>query len=258
MWLKRLVAVSMIITLVGLNAIVLIGVFSPSERSFSLSQQALPPTPPVITISANPTEVATGLFSAISWEVTGEITSCTASGDWSGPKTQFGSESTGRISAEGKKTYTLTCKNDGGSDTKSVSINVTKSAVATIPTSSSSSSGNSSSSGSSSAAQPVYCGGATPCYGPKDVAGHSGAGNCWGWNGNRVINISSFDAAYHKGKTGISSIEVSGVCGKDLGPSLGGGVSAGGQTRDHNSSTKANADRNMIPYFVGYFDSSKP
>ncbi len=72
------------------------------------------------------------------------------------------------------------------------------------------------------------------------------------------MNITGFDAAYHKGKSGISSIEVGGVCGKDLAGSLGGSVSADGQTRNHNSATKSNADRNMIPYFVGYYDANKP
>ncbi|QQS19423.1 hypothetical protein IPL85_04025 [Candidatus Saccharibacteria bacterium] len=90
------------------------------------------------------------------------------------------------------------------------------------------------------------------------MAAHGSAGNCWGYNGNRVINISGFDAAYHKAKSGIGSVEVSGVCGKDLSGSLGGSVSAEGQTRNHNAATKSNADRNLIPYFVGYFDVNKP
>lgn len=261
MWLKRLVGISMIISLIGMNAIVLIGIFSPSKSSFSLTQSVAPPVPPQVTIKASPTEVAAGLFSAITWDVSGEITGCTASGDWSGPKTQFGSESTGRLSSEGKKTYTLTCQNAGGSGSSSVSINVMPASTASAASASASSSSSSSSSSASSPStpsQPVYCGGASPCYGPRDVASHSSAGNCWGWNGNRVMNITSFDSGYHKGKSAISSIEVSGVCGKDLASSLAGGVSAGGQTRNHNASTKANADRNMIPYFVGYFDSSKP
>ncbi len=256
MWLKRFVGISMIISLVGMNAIVLIGIFSSSEKggSFSLSQQLAPPTPPVVSLSANPTEVPTGLFSALSWDVTGEITGCTASGDWQGPKTQFGSESTGRLSNEGKKTYTLTCKNEGGEGSDSVTVSVTKSSGSAVSTSTTSTSQTK----TTSTPKAVYCGGASPCYGPKDVAQHGSSGNCWGWNGNRVMNITSFDSGYHKGKSGIGSIEVSGVCGKDLGPSLGGSVSAGGQTRNHNASTKANADRNMIPYFVGYYDSSKP
>lgn len=256
MLIKRIVGICMIISLIGMNAIVLIGFFSPSKGStFSLSQKVAPPAAPTITLGSSPAEVPTGLFSALTWEVTGEITGCTASGDWSGPKTQFGSESTGRLSSEGTKTYTLTCTNAGGSGTATTTVAVKKSAIA-VSTTSASSSGSSAS--KPVAAQKVYCSGASPCYGPREVAAHSGAGNCWGWNGNRVVNISYLDNGYHKGKTGVGSIEVSGVCGKDLAPSLGGSVSAGGQTRDHNASTKANADRNMIPYFIGYFDNSKP
>lgn len=244
----------MIVSLIGMNAIVLIGFFSGNSGSFSLSQKVAPPAPPVVTLSANPTEIASGLFSALSWDVTGEITGCSASGDWIGPKTQFGSESTGRLNTEGVKTYTLTCENSGGKSTASTVVTVKKSVASTSQ--STSTSANTSS--PKPAAPKVYCNGASPCYGPREVASHNGAGNCWGWNGSRVMNISGFDTGYHKGKSGIGSIEVSGVCGKDLAASLAGNVSAGGQTRDHNASTKANADRNMLPYFVGYFDNTKP
>lgn len=257
MWLKKLVGASMLVTLIGMNAIVLIGFFGPdkSKSDFGLNQ-TVAATPPTVTLTAEPAETTAGLFSALKWDVTGEVTSCTASGDWTGPKTPFGSESTGRLAAEGTKTYTLTCENKAGKSQPTTATVTVKpaAAVATTPTSPAAPAAN------TPAAKPaaVYCDGATPCYGPREVAAHASSGNCWGWNATRVVNISGFDAAFHQAKSGISSIEVSGVCGKDLASSLGGGVSAGGQTRNHNSATKANADRNMIPYLVGYFDSTKP
>lgn len=256
MWLKKLVGLSMLITLIGMNVIVLIGFFKDegtSDPGFSLSQQAAAPVSPVVTLEAAPTEVQTGLFSALKWSVSGEITGCTASGDWTGPKTQFGSESTGRLGTEGAKTYTLTCVNDGGKDTKTVTVQVKQGAVASIPTPTTTTT-----TPTPTTSAPVYCGGASPCYGPREVSSHSGAGNCWGYNGDRVTNVTSLDAGYHKGKTGIDSIEVGGVCGKDLGPSLNGSVSAGGISEDHKSTTKSNMDRNLIPYLVGYYDAKKP
>ncbi len=252
MWLKKLVAVSMIVTLIGMNTIAAIGIFSPSKNSASLSLSQPQVVLPTVTLGADPTEVQTGLYSALSWTVEGEIDSCQATGDWTGPKTQFGAQSTGRLATEGKRTYTLTCTNRAGTVTKSVSVDVKASATATVPASS----GGGPSTPAPSA--PVYCFWSQPCYSRKEVAAHSSPGNCWGYNGTRVMNISGFDAAFHQAKSGIGSIEVSGVCGTDLAPSLGGSVSAGGQTRNHNNSSKGNADRNMIPYFVGYFDASKP
>jgi len=252
MWLKKLVAVSMIVTLLGMNTIAAMGIFAPNEKNASLSLSQPQVVLPTMTLDALPTEVQTGLYSALSWTVEGEIDSCIASGDWTGPKTQFGSQSTGRLATEGKRTYTLSCTNQAGTVTKSVSVDVKASATATVPTASS---GNSTTAAPSA---PVYCFGSQPCYSRKEVAAHSSPGNCWGYNGTRVMNISGFDSAFHRAKSAIGSIEVSGVCGTDLAPSLGGSVSAGGQTRNHNNSSKGNADRNMIPYFVGYFDAAKP
>ncbi len=207
--------------------------------------------PPSVTISANPTKVKTGLYSAIKWSVSGTVEGCTASGAWTGVKTPFGAESTGRLKKAGTYTYTLKCINSAGSSAAKAVVKVSNSASSSTP-----------SPGSSQQVEvpqaPVYCQGALPCYGKREVAAHSSSGNCWGWNGTRVLNISGLDAGYHKVKTGVSSIEVSGVCGTDLAPSLAGSVSAGGQTRDHNNTTKANADSNLFPYFVGYYDGTKP
>lgn len=252
MWLKKLVAVSMIITMIGMNAVAAIGIFTPAAKTPGLSiSQKIVSDPPAISISASPKSVKTGLYSAIKWSVTGKVDGCQGTGSWGGAKTAFGSESTGRLAKAGTYKFVLTCFNDAGKDTKNVVVKVKDSAVASVP------SGDIQTIDTTPTGT-VYCLGAAPCYGKNDVAAHKSNGNCWGWNGNRVMNISGFDAAYHKVKSGISSIEVSGVCGTDLAPSLAGAVSAGGQTRNHNNTTKANADSSMAPYFVGYFDSAKP
>ncbi len=259
MWLKKLVGLSMLITLIGMNAIVLAGFFGPdkSKSTFDLAQVAV--APPVVQLSADPAEVTAGNFSALSWNVTGEVTNCTASGDWEGSKTPFGSESTGRRASEGTKYYTLNCENTAGkSQPATIAVTVKPASAVQTPTATPTPTPTQTPVATPSAPNVVYCGGATPCYGPREIAGHASAGNCWGWNGNRVINISGLDTGYHKTKTGIGSIEVGGVCGKNLAGSLDGSISAEGQTRDHNTSTKTNADRNMIPYFVGYYDSNKP
>ncbi|MBP6038215.1 MAG: hypothetical protein KA604_02645 [Candidatus Saccharimonas sp.] len=252
MWLKKLVAISMIITLIGMNTITLIGFFSPAKVSNQTAQtQAV--SLPAISLTATPASVVTGSFSALKWSVEGKVVSCRAEGDWSGEKTPFGAESTGRLSTAGNKSYTLVCKNSSGETRQTVTVAVTveQPSGATTP---------------SGPAAPVvtpnptvvYCQGASPCYGPKDVATHASIGNCWGYNGNRVINISGFDTSFHSSKSGVSSIEISSICGKDLSPALRGSVNAEGQSRNHNTGTKNNADRSMIPYFVGYFDATKP
>lgn len=250
MWLKRLVAAAMIMACVGMNVLVVWGLFfaknTTAGSDVSLSNTT-PVEAPTIELSVNPVAIPAGTTSAISWKTTGSPDVCTASGAWEGPKTQFGAESTGRVKTKGSYAYTLVCKNKGGSAEAKAVLTVNDASTAPV------------SNTTPSAPKPTvtYCGGRKPCYGPKEIASHGSSGNCWGWNGDRVINITGLDAAYHKSKTGIGTIEVSSICGKDLAAALGGSASAGGQTHDHKSSTKSNADRNEIPYFVGYYDAKK-
>lgn len=259
MWLRRWVAIMMILTCVGLNLIVLLGILLPdknqqlveslkAQQQTNQTGQTASAQAPTVSLAGDPAQITAGSSSALKWTTTGNPTSCTASGSWSGAKTPFGAESTGRISTSGNYTYKLTCQNSAGKAEASAIITVGNAKVP--PRSHTSSS-------TPVATGPTYCGGRLPCYGPHDVAAHSSAGDCWGWNKDRVINISGFDLAYHITISGISSIRISSVCGHDLAPSLDGQVSAGGQTRDHNQTTKDNADPNEIPYFVGYFDPNK-
>lgn len=253
MWLKRLVALSMIIACVGMSGLVIWGLFF-TKNVYGNTDVTLGAIvvadAPTVTIDVTPTEISTNSTATITWSTTGNPRSCTGSGSWSGDKTPFGAESTGRVRTAGSLTYILTCVNDGGSAMATAVL----AAVNGAPTPSTQ---------QTPTPKPTppptvtYCGGRSPCYGSNDIASHGSSGNCWGWNGDRVINITGLDGSFHKAKTGIGTIEIGGVCGKDLAASLGGGVSAGGSGHDHKSTTKSNSDRNEIPYFVGYYDAKK-
>ncbi len=252
MWLRRLVGVSMIMAFVIMNGLIVYGLFFAEDTRKPAVQvaQNIPVPPPTVTLEVNPSSIPAGTSSGLTWSTTGNPSVCTASGSWSGIKTMYGSESTGRLPKSGNYKFTITCTNSTGSNEATATITVgdakAPAQVVTSKTTASASSG------------AVYCQGRTPCYGTREVGSHGSSGNCWGWNGDRVININGLDAGFHKAKTGIDTIEVSGVCGKDLAPSLAGSVSAGGQTKNHLSSTKSNANANELPYLIGFFDSSKP
>ncbi len=252
MWLKKSVGFAMIITCVLLNTLVLMGIFIPDKLPPAIALPIEAPVavvvpPPTVNLVATPSSITAGGYSALSWTTGGNVSGCTASGNWTGSKTAFGTESTGRISKAGNYTYTMECLNSGGSVKTSAVVTVgnaiapPKAAPITVSTGGT-----------------VYCGGRTPCYSPREVATHTSSSNCWGWNLDRVINLSGFDSGFHVVKSGISSIAISSICGKDLSSSLSGQVAAEGQTRNHNATTKQNADNNMRPYFVGYLDAAKP
>jgi hypothetical protein len=77
------------------------------------------PPPPVVTLTASPTSVAYGASSTLTWS-SRDVTSCTASGAWSGVQATAGSISTGALTAS--STYTITCSGAGGTATKSVTV----------------------------------------------------------------------------------------------------------------------------------------
>ena len=86
-----------------------------------------PPGAPSITLSANPPALNDLLpgesgTTQLTWSVTGNATSCTASGGWSGSKsTTGGSEN---VTLSSTTVYTLTCTGPGGSSNKSVTVTV--------------------------------------------------------------------------------------------------------------------------------------
>ena len=260
MWLRRLVGVVLIVTLIGMNVVAVMGLFVPDKKpkiavdASSVVQQVLSEKP-TVSLTADPGTITAGTTTALTWTTTGSPTTCTAAsttGTWQGVKTPFGAESSGRISNPGNYTYTLTCVNQAGSAEATATVAVSKSPVVAAKPSTAKS--------APSPAGSAYCKGRVPCYGVKDVAAHGAKGNCWGWLGDRVINISSFDASFHVTRSGISSVELSSVCGKDISPSVNGQVSAGEYTsgHEHNLGAKSSADKNYLPYFVGYFDNTKP
>ena len=77
--------------------------------------------PPNITISANPSIIASGDSSTLTWSST-NATSCTASGAWSGTPATSGTFSTGALSANA--TYTIDCSGPGGSAQESTTITI--------------------------------------------------------------------------------------------------------------------------------------
>jgi trimeric autotransporter adhesin len=95
-----------------------------------------PPAPPSMTFNAQPTLLAPGGSSSLTWTVVNAM-SCTASGGsgsdgWNGskPLTSSGTP-VGPISTAGSYTYTLTCTGSGG--TNSQSVNVLVSSGSTVP-----------------------------------------------------------------------------------------------------------------------------
>ncbi len=249
MWLRRTVGVVMIITLIGMNIIAIIGLFEPAKKPAADLQSVSQPT--TVNLTITPGKISTGNTATLSWTTTGNPDSCTASGSWSGVKTPFGSESSGRQKVVGKHTFTLTCNGKGGSSGAKVSLNVIKGVV----TSQQSASSTSANTGGGA----TYCGGRIPCYNAKDVAAHGSKGNCWGWLGDRVINVSGFDVSFHAARSGVSTIELSSICGKDLTPAVSGRVPGDGYAGGHNHElgAKSNSDKNYLSYFVGYFDANK-
>jgi hypothetical protein len=89
--------------------------------TYALSTTQLPP-PPVVTLTANPTQVANqGGPVDLTWSSTNS-TGCTASGGWAGAKAVSGTERAASIMAA--TTFTLTCTGDGGTTPQSVSVSV--------------------------------------------------------------------------------------------------------------------------------------
>jgi hypothetical protein len=76
---------------------------------------------PTVTLSANPTAVGSGGSAMLSWSST-NVTSCGASGGWSGSESTSGSASTAALNAT--TSYTLTCSGPGGNASQSVTVNV--------------------------------------------------------------------------------------------------------------------------------------
>ena len=77
---------------------------------------------PVITLTATPSTVVAGAKSHLTWSVTNNPKSCTASDDWSGERAAKGDENTLPLTKVQTYLYTLTCKNATGTGFASVSV----------------------------------------------------------------------------------------------------------------------------------------
>jgi hypothetical protein len=81
-----------------------------------------PAAEPTLSISANPSSIQPGQSSTLLWS-SGNATSCSASGSWSGSKPLSSSQG---VQPASNATYTLTCAGSGGSVTRSATVNVSK------------------------------------------------------------------------------------------------------------------------------------
>ncbi len=79
------------------------------------------PTPPTVTLVANPTTVDYGGSSILTWTST-NATSCVASTNWSGIKDISGTESTGSLT--GSTAFSITCTGPGGSASATAAVAV--------------------------------------------------------------------------------------------------------------------------------------
>jgi hypothetical protein len=87
-------------------------------------------TVPGITFSANPTSVASGGTTTLTWQTT-DANACTASGGWSGSKGTSGTETSPAITVN--TTFTLTCTNtQGGSSSRSVNVTLASNPAPTV------------------------------------------------------------------------------------------------------------------------------
>ena len=80
------------------------------------------PPLPTVNLSANPTNVASGNSSTLTWS-TSNATACTASNGWSGAKATSGTGSTGALTAT--TTFALNCTGPGGGAIRSITVSVT-------------------------------------------------------------------------------------------------------------------------------------
>ncbi len=84
---------------------------------------------PQVTLASNPSTVVTGQSTTLTWS-SSNVTSCAASGAWSGTQPVSGTFNTGALSSSA--TYTLTCTGTGGNASQSATVSV--SAAAPPPT----------------------------------------------------------------------------------------------------------------------------
>src|SRR4029453_18713489 len=93
----------------------------------ALASAQIGPMPPTVTLSFTPKSIIAGQSATISWTVTNAtslVSSCIASGDWSGTKLTSGSESV-TPNKPGTTKYTLTCTDAAGGTSSPSSVLLT-------------------------------------------------------------------------------------------------------------------------------------
>jgi ferredoxin-NADP reductase len=76
---------------------------------------------PTITFTADKSAIASGEKVELMWEAAGTLPRCTASGGWQGAVASNGKQ---QLAPAATTTYTLTCDNSSGTQTKSVTVSV--------------------------------------------------------------------------------------------------------------------------------------
>ncbi len=84
---------------------------------------------PTVTLTATPESVSENGSTSLSWSSTG-VSSCSATGDWTGSKDISGTETVGPLQAD--STFGLSCTGDNGSADTSVSVMVGTTAATTV------------------------------------------------------------------------------------------------------------------------------
>ena len=84
---------------------------------------------PSLSLSASPSSTAINGATALTWSASG-ATGCAANGGWSGPKVVAGTESIPALAATTR--FSLTCKGETGSTTRSVTVTVVPAPTITI------------------------------------------------------------------------------------------------------------------------------
>ena len=95
---------------------------TPILTSLTLNYNTITPAP-TVTLSANPTSIAAGQTSALTWSST-NATSCTASGAWTGNQALTGTTS---VTLNQNSTYNIACTGAGGIANASATVTVTAS-----------------------------------------------------------------------------------------------------------------------------------
>lgn len=128
---------------------------------------------PSVTLSAAPTSVAAGGSSTLTWG-SANVTSCTASGGWSGTKTTSGSATVSAINST--TTYTLTCNGAGGNASASATVTVVPAPTVTLSASPSSITSGASSTLTWSSTNATSCTASGGWSGSKSASGSTSTG----------------------------------------------------------------------------------